>query len=280
MSHDGHATHRNGWILLGVLVLAMVWAWTGLDMDTARIARAGTALTAISTEFWPPNFEQGGLIVDALIETVQMAILATLFGTIVSIPMGLVAARTVFPPWIAVPTRLAATSVRVVPILIWALLAVITLGPGPLAGVVALTFYTIGYLTKLQSESIEGIPRDALDAVRAMGAPRYQQAWHVVLPEAANALRAQALFMFEYNVRSSSIVGFVGAGGLGVLFDVARGFGNYDQITAYVLALLLVVVSIDGLSYLVRRRYIEHEERAARPTWKEVLLPFGPRRNA
>lgn len=267
--------HRTGWLLAAVLLAALVWAWTGLDMDADRLDRAGNALTAISTEFWPPDFGQRGIIADAMVETLQMAILATLFGTLISIPMGLIAARTVFPPWLAVPTRLAATAVRVVPILIWALLAVIALGPGPLAGVVALTFYTVGYLTKLQSESIEGIPRDALDAVRAMGAPRYQQAWHVVLPEAANALRAQALFMFEYNVRSSSIVGFVGAGGLGVLLDVARVFGAYDQITAYILSLFAIVVAIDGLSYLVRRRYIEQEERAQRPTWREVLMPFG-----
>ncbi len=270
-----HGTGRT-LILAALLLGALVWAWTGLDMDTARISRASAALSAIALEFWPPDFSHGNVIVDAMIETLQMAILATIFGTLISIPMGLVAARTVFPPWIAVPTRLAATAVRVVPILIWALLAVITLGPGPLAGVVALTFYTVGYLTKLQSESIEGIPRDALDAVRAMGAPRYQQAWHVVLPEAANALRAQALFMFEYNVRSSSIVGFVGAGGLGVLLDSARQFQQYDRITAFVLALFLVVVVIDGISYLIRRRYIEHEERG-RASWRDVLMPFSSR---
>lgn len=264
------------WLLAAAVLAATVWAWNGLDIDTERLHRAGQALQAVGDEFWPPDWSEGRIIADALLETVQMAVLATVFGTLVSIPLGLVAARTVFPPWIAVPTRLAATAVRVVPILIWAFLAVITLGPGALAGVVALTFYTVGYLTKLQSESIEGIPRDALDAVRAMGAPRYQQAWHVVLPEAANALRAQALFMFEYNVRSSSIVGFVGAGGLGILLDVSREFQAYERITAYVIALFVVVVAIDALSYLVRRRYIETDERA--PGWRDVLAPFLPSR--
>ncbi len=267
-------------VVLAAVVLAVAWAWTGLDIDLDRLDRAGAALDAIVHEFWPPELGRGALVWDAIVETVQMAVLATVFGTAIAIPLGLVAARTVFPAWVAVPARLAATAVRVVPILIWALLAVITLGQGPFAGVVALTFYTVGYLTKLQSESIEGIPRDALDAVRAMGAPRYQQAWHVVLPEAANALRSQVLFMFEYNVRSSSIVGFVGAGGLGVLLDVAREFRDYDRITAYVLALFVVVVAIDGLSYLLRRRYVEHAEGGSgrggrRARFRDVLAPFA-----
>lgn len=268
----GWTARVRPWLLLTAVVAASLWAWNGLDVDADRFHRAGQALQAVADEFWPPDWSQGPLIADALVETLQMAVLATVFGTLISIPLGLVAARTVFPAWIAVPTRLAATAVRVVPILIWAFLAVITLGPGALAGVVALTFYTVGYLTKLQSESIEGIPRDALDAVRAMGAPRYQQAWHVVLPEAANALRAQALFMFEYNVRSSSIVGFVGAGGLGVLLDISHQLGAYDRITAYVLALFAIVVAIDALSYLVRRRYIEMAE-APRARWRDVMWP-------
>jgi phosphonate transport system permease protein len=258
------------WALPLIIVAVAIWSWIGLDIDADRLDRASRALRLFGRQAWPPDFIEGRIIWDALLETIQIAALATIFGTIISVPLGLMAARNVFPPVLATAVRFLASAVRVLPSLIWALVAVIVVGPGPLAGVIAMTFYTIGYLAKLQSEAIEGIPRDALDAVRAMGAPRYQQAWHVVLPEAANALRSQALFMFEYNVRATSIIGFVGAGGLGVLIEASRGLFAYDRILAYLLVLFGTVVVIDYLSYLVRRRFIELQD-APRARFRDVF---------
>ncbi len=258
--------------LPGAVAVISIWAWIGLDIDAARLDRAGQALMDFGQRAWPPDFIEGALIWEALLETIQIALLATVFGTLISVPLGLMAARNVFPTSVATPVRLFSSAVRVLPSLLWALIAVIVVGPGPLAGVIAMTFYTVGYLAKLQSEAIEGIPRDALDAVRAMGAPRFQQAWHVVLPEAANALRSQALFMFEYNVRATSVIGFVGAGGLGVLIDVSRQFFAYDKIMAYLIVLFFTVVIIDYISYLVRRRYIELQE-APRARWRDIFRP-------
>lgn len=249
-----------------------VWAWFGLDMDAARIGRAPAALAGLLRRAFPPDFTQGGLIASALIETLQTAVLATVFGILLSIPLGLAGARNLFPAWLAVPARTLASGVRVLPSILWALIAVLVLGPGPLAGVVAMTFYTIGYLGKLQSEAFEGIPRDAVDAVRAMGLGRATVAWHVALPEAANALRSQALFMLEYNVRNSSVVGIVGAGGLGVLVANAFQFYQYDRLLAVLLVLFGTVVVLDAVSYFVRRRFIELEH-APRASWRHVLFP-------
>jgi phosphonate transport system permease protein len=145
----------------------------------------------------------------------------------------------------------------VLPSLLWAILAALVFGPGPLAGVVAMTFYTLGYLAKFQYEAFEGIPRDALDAVRAMGVGRFRQAWHVALPEAGNALRSQLLFMLEYNVRASSIIGIVGAGGIGQTLGLAVEFFEYDQVLTIIVAMFLTVVAMDGLSLALRRRFIE-----------------------
>ncbi len=260
---------------LTLVVVLAVWAWVGLDLEAARIGRAPAALADFIDRSFPPDFSQGPLIWAALIETLQTAVLATVFGIVLSVPLGLLGARNLFPVWIALPTRTLANGVRVLPSILWALIAVLILGPGPLAGVVAMTFYTIGYLAKLQSEAFEGIPRDAIDAVRAMGLGRTTIAWHVALPEAANALRSQALFMLEYNVRNSSVVGIVGAGGLGVLVSNSFQFYRYDQLAAVLLVLFGTVVLLDALSFLVRRRFIELEH-APKARWIDL---FRIRRN-
>lgn len=255
-----------------IILVVSVWAWVGLDMDASRISRAPAALVDLLDRALPPDFSQWQLIGGALIETIQIAVLATVFGMLLSIPLGIMGARNLFPEWLAVPARTLASGVRVLPSILWALIAVLILGPGPLAGMVAMTFYTVGYLAKLQSEAFEGIPRDAVDAVRAMGLGKFTVAWHVALPEAANSLRSQVLFMLEYNVRNSSVVGIVGAGGLGVLVSNSFRFFQYDQLLAILMVLFGTVLLLDGLSYFVRRRFIELEQ-SSRAKWRHVLFP-------
>lgn len=254
------------------IALAGVWAWNGLDVDLSRIGRAPAALADLMASSFPPDLSQFDVIWRALVETFQIAILATLFGTILAIPLGVLAARNLFPPLLATSVRTVANAVRVLPSILWALVAVLVFGPGALAGVVAMTFYTVGYLAKLQSEAFEGLPRDALDAVRAMGLGRGTVAWHVAIPEAANALRSQVLFMLEYNLRNSSVVGLVGAGGMGILISQAFQFFDYDRLAALLLVMFVAVVLLDGVSYLVRRRFVELEH-APRARWRDVILP-------
>ncbi len=260
------------WLAPVALVALFVWAWIGLDIDLSRLGRAASALADIADEFWPPDFSQFGPIWQALIETIQIAVLATGIGVLFSLPLGLVSARNLFPRAVTAPARWAASAVRVLPSILWAVLAVIVFGPGPLAGVVAMSFYTIGYLAKLHSEAFEGIPRDAVDAVRSMGHGRPTVAWHVALPEAANALRSQVLFMLEYNIRSSSVIGFVGAGGLGQLVNTYLQFYDYARVNAVLITLFVTVLVIDALSYAIRKRFIELEN-TPRPRWRNIFWP-------
>ncbi len=260
------------WLPWGVFAGILAWAWAGLGADLSRIDRAPSALGNLIARSFPPDWQPFDVLLAALIETLQIAVLATVFGTLLALPLGIIAARNLFPPWIASPVRTLASGVRVLPSILWAIVAVLVFGPGPLAGVVAMTFYTVGYLAKLQSESFEGIPRDALDAVRAMGLGRPTVAWHVALPEAANALRSQVLFMFEYNVRNSSVVGIVGGGGLGVLVVNAFQFFDYARLSAILLLLFATVVAIDIVSFAIRRRFIELEH-APRAKWRHILFP-------
>lgn len=258
------------WYVLGAFVL--MWAWRGLDMDLARLYLFPSALDRLLSDFFPPDFSQWDDLQRALVETIQIALLATFFGFLLSLPLALLSARNLVPAWVSVIGRTFASAIRVLPNLIWAIIMVRLFGFGPFAGIMAMTLYTMGYLAKMQYEVFEGLPRDSIEAVEAMGANRFQVAWHVVLPEAANSLRSQLLFMFEYNVRSSSIIGIVGAGGLGLLLDLYLEFRLYDRIMALVLVLFATVVIIDVLSGVIRRRYLETEQRG--PTWRDVLMPW------
>lgn len=208
-----------------------------------------------------------------LLQTLEIAFLATLFGTIISLPLSSMAAHNLSPLWLSTITRNLLAGLRVLPSLIWALLFVIIVGIGPLAGVLAMTLYTIGYLGKLQYEALEGISKQPLEAARAMGLSRPVVTRYFAIPEASNSLISQILFMFEYNVRHGSVVGLVGAGGIGWYMQYyISPFKLYDRVLALILILYVTVAIIDWISLRVRRRFIESED-VQRPRWRDVMLP-------
>ena len=200
----------------------------------------------------PPFMAWSGLI--------QIAFLATLFGMLLSLPLSMMAAHNLSPIGLSVVTRNLLAGLRVLPSLVWALIFVIMFGPGPLAGVLAMTLYTVGYLGKLQYEALEGISRYPLEAARAMGLPRWQVARYFALPEASNAILSQILFMFEYNIRHGSVIGIVGAGGIGWYLSNYLGvFSRYDRALALILVIYIAVVIIDQISLSIRHRFMDSE---------------------
>lgn len=263
------------WIWPAALIVLALWSWIGLELTLGRLERAGYALSTFGSEFWPPDFTVWQEALAGLVETVQIAILGTLIGFALSLPLGLFASTTLFSRTVTLPARLAAAGTRVPPSILWAIFFVIIFGLGPLAGVAAIALYSMGFLAKLQYEAFEGIPRDALEALRAMGATRLQVAWHAAVPEAANALRSQALFMFEYNVRASTVVGLVGAGGIGQLLRIQLQFFQYDRVFATLLIIFAAVLLIDAASLVIRRRFMETDQ-GPRPRWRDAILGLRP----
>lgn len=262
----------NRWITRGALLLLVVWAILGLDLQSLRLDAISRGLELFVDRAFPLNLGILPEVWPALLETIQIAILATAIGFAGSIPVALLATRTLTNPWLAAAGRAIASTVRVMPSILWAILAVLILGFGPLAGVVAMAFYTIGYLSKLQYEAFEGLPRDPQEALRAMGASKMQIARHAILPEASNILRSQLLWMFEYNIRSSTVIGVVGAGGVGRLLSTYLKFFQYDRVLALLLFLLVVVLILDAISYAVRRRYLELDVGHERPRWRDIFF--------
>ncbi|MDP7372451.1 MAG: phosphonate ABC transporter, permease protein PhnE [Candidatus Poseidoniaceae archaeon] len=243
-----------------------------------------------NTELWPPRWS---LIFEAqseppncrveigffcskaytgMLETLKMAFVATIFGFIGAIALSPFAAKNLVPNYILVPTRLFLALTRSLPSIIWAIIFVIVVGIGPLAGVLAMILYTIGYIGKLQYEEIEGINREPLEAARAMGLRHNEIVSKVVIPESGNTFLSQLLFMFEYNVRHGTVLGLVGAGGIGLHIDRAMELGNYNDVMSYLIVIFVVIIMIDFLSLFVRS-FVTDEAELGSKSLISILLP-------
>lgn len=245
---------RRLW-LPGVL-LACAAAAVYLDLRPGLLVQGAGNLRTLWAEALPP---QAGLLPTAavaLVETLTIALLGTACGFVLALPFGVAGARTLAPRVTYLTARAVCAAVRSLPSLLWAVVFVILVGFHPMAGVLAMTMYTMGHLAKLQYESLEGLAPEPIDAALATGATRWQVVRFVVLPEASNLLVSQVLYMFDYNVRASAIVGFVGAGGIG--FYIARYLQalQYDGVVTLLLVVFVAVVAIDALSHVVRARFV------------------------
>ncbi len=205
-------------------------------------------------------------------ETIQMAFVSTVLGFVISLPIASLAANNLYPLPVAMAARVVLAGLRSLPSIIWALIFTIAIGFGPFPGVLAMTLYTIGYLGKLQYEAIEGIPNEPLEASMAMGLTKSERFLFVVIPESSNNLISQLLFMFEYNVRHGTVLGLVGAGGIGQYIETNLKFFIYDKAMAFLIVIFVVVVIIDILSMIIRS-YVTDESDFKRPKWWTVLLP-------
>ena len=254
------------WFLLN-LTSGMIWDWNGwrvIEPQSYPPCEANRFLQFTCSTAWI-----------GMVETIKIAILATFFGMIFSLPMGLLSSRNLFPQYITYPSRAIVSACRSLPSLIWAIIFVILVGLGPTAGILAMSVYTVGYLGKMQYEAIEGMNSAPLEAATAMGLTKSEISVGVVIPETANYLIAQMIFMFEYNVRSGTVIGIVGAGGIGYYINLYLKFLEYDEVGAYLLIIFLVVMLIDLISIYLRSFFIDESENT-KPTWAGVFLPPKP----
>lgn len=224
--------------------------------DLARLSRGAKNLVTFARDLVPPDVGILPLAGRALLETVQMAFAGTSLGFLLSLPLGILGTRTLFPSPLVLAVRLLVGIIRTIPSLLWAVLFVIVVGLGPLAGTFALAFYTVGYLAKLYAEFFEGVDPEIIEAARGVGANRLHLARFVIWPESANSVLSQLLFMFEYNIRASAILGFVGAGGIGFYMQAYLNTLAYQRLATLLLMILALVLAMDLLSTWVRKRYL------------------------
>jgi len=248
------------WIYYTCILAALLGAygWSLYDIDISFIEMFGNLGDAggFLSRLWPPNVSPEVLdpIGSSLVETIQMALISTTVAAGICLPIAFLAARNMTPWFIRGPARLFLNLLRTIPSIIWGLFFVVLVGLGPAAGVLALTFYSAGYLGKFYYEGIESLDPHPIRALKTVGASPAQRFRWGVLPQFLPLFLSYTLYMFEYNVRSASILGIVGAGGIGFyLYTYINNF-NYPKATTALLALLAVVTAIDFVSSQLRAR--------------------------
>jgi phosphonate transport system permease protein len=196
------------------------------------------------------------LFIGKMWQTIQMALWGTALAIIVAIPLGLLGARNITPAWIQQPVRRLLDLIRSVPDLVVALIFITAVGLGPFAGVMAIMFNTGGVLAKLFAEAVESIDRGPVEGVRATGAAPLQEIVWGVIPQVAPLWTSYALYRFESSSRSATVLGIIGAGGIGqILYDSISAF-QFDQTGCIVLVIVVAVSMIDMLSQVIRTRLL------------------------
>ena len=241
--------------LLGVIVYSM--GSVGL-LDGARLAKGLVNIGVFARDLFPPDVSVARNVAAAMVETIQIALVGTVLGAALALPLSLLATHLLAGTALCAAVRVVLAVIRTVPALLWGIVFVVALGLGPAAGTLAIALYSAGYLGKLFYEMLEGVDPEVVEAVRSVGCSRAQLARWALLPEAANELLAQLLFMFEYNVRASSIMGFVGAGGIGYYMLGYIQLLRYDALLTALLMTLVVVIVIDVLSRRLRALFLLH----------------------
>jgi phosphonate transport system permease protein len=254
------ATRRVRQVFLwGAAGLFTLWCFAHLGFSPARLW-AGLGKLGWLIGFmlppahngWLPDFAYG------LAETVAMALLATVFASLAAVPFGFLCARTTLPyRGLTFSLRRLSDAIRGIDALIWALIFVNVVGLGPFAGVLALAIHNTGDLAKLYSEAIENIDRRQMEGIRATGGSRFAVVRFGVLPQILPTLLSQSLYYFESNTRSATIIGAVGAGGLGLLLTERIRLYHWDEVAFLILMILAAVFVIDTLSKLIRDAVIK-----------------------
>lgn len=206
--------------------------------------------------FLHPEWGYWKLYVAQMWLTLQIALWGTALAILLAIPLGLAGASNVAPPWLQQPARWVLNIFRAVPDLVMGTIFLVAVGLGPFAGVLALAVNTGGVLGKLFSEAVEAIDPRPVEGARAVGAGRLHEIAWGVLPQVAPLWTSYALYRFESNARSATVLGLIGAGGIGqLLFDSMNGF-NYGQTAAIVIVIVVAVTAIDLLSQALRARLL------------------------
>lgn len=250
--------HRYAWYVgLGVVIsLLYVWAWRGMEFSWSRLARSVPHAVDFLQRMVPPDWSVSGTALTALAETIQMALLGTTFGAVLSLPLAVISARNLSPRWLTWVGRGLLNVIRTVPSVVWGLFFVAAIGLGPFAGVLALSMYTVGYLGKFYFETFEAMDNAAAEALRTAGASKPQIFQYAIFPQALPLLVNYTIFILEYSIRAATILGVVGAGGVGYYFQVYLRNFDYQKAATLLVYLLVVVMLMDGASGWIRRQLV------------------------
>ena len=242
-----------GYALAGAF---LIWSWQGAEMNPLALIRDSGNLVELARDFFPPDFTEWRFYLREMIVTLQLAVWGTLLAVILAVPFGLLCSSNIAPWWVYQPMRRLMDAFRAINEMVFAMLFVVAVGLGPFAGVLALFVHTTGILAKLFSEAVESIDPRPVEGIRATGALAIEEIVFGVIPQVMPLWISYSLYRFESNVRSATVVGMVGAGGIGVvMWEGIRGF-YFAQTCAVIIMIVITVSLVDLISAQIRKRFI------------------------
>lgn len=244
-------------LVWGAVILLLLISFKPVEVGNfTRLFTNSENMRLYGADLLRPDFTEWRLYVGQMWLTIQIALWGTFLAVIVAVPFGLACSRNVSPVWLQQPMRLLMNLLRSIPDLVLGTLFLVAVGLGPFAGVMALAINTGAVLAKLFSEAVESIDKGPVEGVRATGAGKLHEIVWGVIPQVAPLWTSYALYRFESNSRSATVLGLIGAGGIGrLLFDSINGFA-YHQLSAIVIVIIVAVSLIDLLSQAMRSRLL------------------------
>ncbi len=244
-------------LIWGGVLAVLIYSVNDVDLgNLSRLVTNADNVRDFASDLLRPDFANWRLFVAQMWQTVQIALWGTFLAVFLAVPMGLAAARNIAPIWVVTPIRWVMNLLRSIPDLVMALLFIVAVGLGPLAGVLAITLNTAGVLAKLFSEAVESIDKGPVEGVRATGGSGLHEIVWGVIPQVAPLWTSFALYRFESNSRSATVLGLIGAGGIGqVLFESMNNF-DFRAVSAIVIIVVVAVTLIDMLSQAMRKRLL------------------------
>jgi phosphonate transport system permease protein len=241
-------------LLILVLLGASVYK---TDASLTKLITGFPEMGKLLIEMFPPDLSYFDVIWKPLLETVQMAIIGTTIGAILAVPVAFFAAKNVArSPFLYVPARFIMNLIRTIPDLLFAGIFVAIFGLGALAGTLSLGLFSFGIIAKLLYESIEAIDPGPLEAMTSVGANKIQWIHEGVVPQVSAHFMSYLLYTFEVNIRAASILGLVGAGGIGIYLDRTLNLFQYDKTATIIIGILFIVLIIDYVSNKIREQLL------------------------
>lgn len=255
---NGHTVLRRRSRMPLILVLLVAAIWISLKMtgfDLSVVVKKFSKLLDLMVELFKPDWSFFEKVLSPLVDTIKMSILGTVIGCVLALPFAILSSsninKSVPVVWVI---RFVLGLIRTLPTLIIALVCALIFSLGTFSGTIAITIFTWGIVTKMLFESIETIDMGPFEAMEALGANKFQAFWSACVPQILPVYLSHSLYCFEMNVRASAILGYVGAGGLGVTINERIGWRDYNGLGMVLLSLFVVVVAIDFFSAYLRKK--------------------------
>ncbi|WP_018887208.1 phosphonate ABC transporter, permease protein PhnE [Paenibacillus massiliensis] len=254
-------SHRYLLTIMAVILVLFVWSLTTVNLKDIDQSGAGIAINIFKGLFQPDlallfNFTEQGVLY-LLLQTVAIAFLGTLVGSVLAVPLAFLAASNVVPRPVSWVTRLLLITIRTVPALVYGLMLIRVTGPGPFAGVLTVGLVSIGMLSKLFVDAIEELDTKVLESMTSVGCTTFEKIRFGIVPQLFSVFLSVMIYRFDMNMREASILGLVGAGGIGAPLIFAMRSYKWNQVGAILIGLVVLILIIEWVSNRLRSKLVK-----------------------